>query len=77
MHKRKMDSDANVAVPQPVMREAQRTEPKGGGLHAQMTPNQIAEAYRASIKEHRIDLVAALGSYRKALFWSAVMGMVS
>lgn len=43
----------------------------------EMTPNQIAEAYRASVNEHRMKLSDAGRAYKKALFWSAVMGMVS
>lgn len=44
---------------------------------SEMTPNQIAEAYRASVNEHRMKLSDAGRTYKKALFWSAVMGMVS
>lgn len=43
----------------------------------EMTPNQIAEAYRASVNEHRMKLSEAGRTYKKALFWSAMMGMVS
>lgn len=42
----------------------------------EMTTNQIAEAYRASVNEHRMTLSEAGRTYKKALFWSAVMGMV-
>lgn len=42
-----------------------------------MTPNQIAEAYRASVTEHQMTFSEAFGAYKKALFWSAVMGLVS
>lgn len=42
-----------------------------------MTPNQVAEAYRASLNEHRMTLFEAMKTYKKALFWSAVMGLVS
>lgn len=44
---------------------------------AEMTPNQIAEAYRASLAEHRMGLSEAFRIYKKALFWSAVMCLVS
>ncbi|KAF3759901.1 hypothetical protein M406DRAFT_51937 [Cryphonectria parasitica EP155] len=40
-----------------------------------LTPNQIAEAYRASMNEHRMTFFEAFQSYKKALFWSAVMGL--
>lgn len=43
----------------------------------EMTPNQIAEASRASVNEHRMKLSDAGRTYKKALFWSAIMGMVS
>ncbi|KAJ4418520.1 hypothetical protein N0V82_005500 [Gnomoniopsis sp. IMI 355080] len=42
---------------------------------SEMTPNQTAEAYRASVNEHRMKLSDAGRAYKKALFWSAVMGM--
>lgn len=42
-----------------------------------MTPNQVAEAYRASLTEHHMSFSEAFKIYRKALFWSAVMCLVS
>lgn len=44
---------------------------------AEMTPNQIAEAYRASLAEQRMRFSEAFRIYKKALFWSAVMCLVS
>lgn len=57
--------------------EAQRLRTQHDEGISAMTPNQIAEAYRASVSEHRMKLSEATQTYKKALLWSAVMGMVS
>lgn len=55
---------------------ARRQKTNHDATMPEMNPNQIAEAYRASVNEHRMTLFEAGRAYRKALFWSAVMGMV-
>ena len=42
-----------------------------------MTPNQILEAYRAALIEHKMSFKDSFRIYKKALFWSAVMAFVS
>ena len=42
-----------------------------------MTAAQIGEAYRAAQTEHRMGFWQALKIYKKSLFWSAVMSLVS
>lgn len=49
----------------------------GSEADVAMTPNQVAEAYRASMSEHRMTFSEAVKTHKKALFWSAIMGMVS
>lgn len=46
-------------------------------VNVTMTPNQVAEAYRATMSEHRMTFSEAVKTHKKALFWSAVMGLVS
>ena len=41
-----------------------------------MTTNQIAEAYRATIREHKMGVLQAIRLYKKALGWSAIFGLV-
>ncbi|PSR82484.1 and other transporter-domain-containing protein [Coniella lustricola] len=53
-------------------------EKRRGEIESQditMTPNQIAEAYRASVSEHKMELWTAIKTHKKAVFWSAIMGL--
>ena len=43
----------------------------------QMNANQVAEAYAAALTEHRMGFWEACKAYKKALWWTLVMGMVS
>lgn len=47
------------------------------GNDAALSPNQVAEAYRATMSEHRMTFSDAVKTHKKALFWSAIMGLVS
>ena len=38
-----------------------------------MTANQIAEAYKASLREHQMGFWSAVKTYKKALAWTAVV----
>lgn len=53
------------------------THRSSNGTDAAMTSNQVAEAYRATMTEHRMQFFDAVKTHRKALFWSAIMGLVS
>lgn len=82
-----MSRDANfdiVAAEPPVVANIMS---KHGGLYearhsnqdtdvVAMTPNQVAEAYRATVSEHRMTFSDAVKSHKRALFWSLVMGLV-
>lgn len=46
------------------------------GQNIGLSPNQIAEAYRASIYEHKMKFSTAFRTHKKALLWSAIMGLV-
>ena len=55
-----------------------QVEKPSHGLHLEnMTPNQIAEAYHASLAEHRMTTREAVTLYRWALFWGAWVCFVS
>lgn len=68
-------SDRRGAALSPTM--ATQEPGSAGGIENSMTANQIAEAYRASLTEHRMRFSEAFKIYKKALFWSAVMCLVS
>ena len=42
-----------------------------------VTATQVAEAYKASLREHKMKLWPALKAYRKALCWTAIVCTVS
>ena len=44
---------------------------------ADMSPEQVAEAYRASVAENKMGFWQALRIYKKGMFWSTVMSIVS
>lgn len=50
--------------------------PAAKAASGQMSSNQIAEAYRASLREHQMDFLSAVRIYKKALAWTLVMGTV-
>jgi hypothetical protein len=41
-----------------------------------MTINQVAQAYRAALDEHKMPILEAARTYKEALGWSAVMATV-
>ena len=46
-------------------------------LHREdMSPTQVAEAYRAATLEHQMGFWQALRIYKKGMFWSVVMSVV-
>jgi len=46
------------------------------GDPAVMTINQVAQAYRAALDEHKMPILEAARTYKEALGWSAVMATV-
>ena len=43
---------------------------------ANMSANEIQEAYRAAVTEHKMGAREAVSLYKKGLFWSAVISLV-
>ena len=56
--------------------EEQGTEQAAEMVTATMTPNQVADAYKASLKEHQMKFGEAVRIYKYALFWTLLMGTV-
>ena len=70
-----MTSTTDLKVLPPGYIEDQASDAPGRDLPP-LNPNQVMEAYRAALGEHRMSFRDSFRIYKKALFWSTVMAIV-